>query len=290
MDASLRASDRVQPGGSLIIAWQLKHRHVLIVGGGEVAAGRLSAVLSADATVTLIAPRDRLDPAVVATIKYYPHKVTYRDRAFKDSDLDDVSFVLTAVDDPETSRRIVEQCRARRIPANAADLPALCDFYFGSQIRQGPLQIMISTNGNGPKLANIIKRRIEASLPPNAGKAIDNVGVLRTKLRQRAPGTGGALGVARMAWMSQVCEQWSLDELACMDERVMDRLLAEGWERDRRTVPRFVDVGGVFPQYSPRPNAWHDARWRNGFSIGVLAGLATAASLAALTLLARRRR
>jgi siroheme synthase (precorrin-2 oxidase/ferrochelatase) len=26
----------VQPGGSLILAWQIKHKKVLVVGGGEV--------------------------------------------------------------------------------------------------------------------------------------------------------------------------------------------------------------------------------------------------------------
>ncbi|KZV94057.1 siroheme synthase [Exidia glandulosa HHB12029] len=220
----------IQPGGSLIIAWQLKYKHVLVVGGGDVAAGRLQSVLATDATVSLIAPRDRLHPTVVALIKQFPQRVSYRDRAFKDADLDDASLVLTCIDDIDTSRRIVELCRARRVPVNAADIPNLCDFYFGSQIRQGPLQIMISTNGNGPKLANIIRRRIEATLPPHAGKAIENVGLLRAKLRQRAPGTGGELSKARMSWMSQVCESWSLDELALMDERIMERLLADGWE------------------------------------------------------------
>ncbi|KAH7107754.1 siroheme synthase [Auriculariales sp. MPI-PUGE-AT-0066] len=287
MDSSLsREHDRVQPGGSLIIAWQLKNKHVLIIGGGEVASGRLAAVLSADAIVTLIAPRDRMDPSTIATIRYYPHRATYRDRAFKDSDLDDISLVLTCVDDVDTSRRIVELCRARRIPVNAADIPALCDFYFGSQIRQGPLQVMISTNGNGPKLANIIRRRLEANLPTNAGVAIERVGKLRTLLRERAPGSNGTQSAQRMTWMSAVCERWSLEELSLLDDLLMNRLLDQGWDKNR-TVPTFTAAGGVYPKHSSRPSIWQNPQWRTGFVSGALAGT-TIAIISSLMLLRRR--
>lgn len=100
-------------------------------------------------------------------------------------------MVLTAVDDVEKSREICALCRKRKIPVNVADIPPSCDFYFGSQIRSGPLQIMISTNGQSPKLANLIRRRIENSLPEGVGEAIEKVGTLRCKLRERAPGVGG---------------------------------------------------------------------------------------------------
>lgn len=34
--------DPIRPGASLILAWQIKHKHVVIIGGGFVAAGRKS--------------------------------------------------------------------------------------------------------------------------------------------------------------------------------------------------------------------------------------------------------
>jgi hypothetical protein len=57
---------------------------------------------------------------------------------------------------------------------------------------------MISTNGNGPKLANIIRRRIAGMLPPNAGDAVTKVGILRRKLRKVAPDLEE--GPKRMQW------------------------------------------------------------------------------------------
>ena len=229
-------------GGSLIVAWQLKDKAVLIVGGGDVASGRIESVLVADARVTLIAPRAGLHPLTQHFVDNCD-RITYHDRVFAGpQDLDGVDMVLTAIDDVAVSRQICALCRERRIPVNVADIPPSCDFYFGSQIRSGPLQIMISTNGRSPKLANIIRKKIEGCIPDNAGEAIEKVGTLRTKLKERAPGVGGEVGKRRMRWMVDVCSSWDMDELAMLDDQMMGRLLDEGWEKHK--VPRLEEVGG----------------------------------------------
>jgi precorrin-2 dehydrogenase/sirohydrochlorin ferrochelatase len=133
------------------------------------------------------------------------------------------ALVLTAIDDPVASSSIYKLCKYHRIPVNVADVPPECDFYFGSVHRDGPLQVMVSTNGNGPKLANIVRRQIASTLPPNLGAAIVKVGILRKKLRKVSPDT--ADGPTRMEWMSRVCEDWSLAELCEMTEEDMDSLL-----------------------------------------------------------------
>ena len=124
----------------------------------------------------------------------------YHDRVFIPLDLydPDIVMILTAIDDPEASSRIWKLAKELRVAANIADVPPECDFYFGSVHRDGPLQIMVSTNGNGPKMANIVRRRIAASLPPNMGDAIAKVGALRKKLRTVAPGNDE--GPKRMQW------------------------------------------------------------------------------------------
>ncbi|KAI0665070.1 siroheme synthase [Cubamyces menziesii] len=229
-------------GGSLLLAWQLKDKHVLIVGGGDVASGRIESVLVADARITLIAPRACLHPLTQYFVDN-SDRITYHDRLFAGpQDLEGADMVLTAIDDVETSRHICALCRERRIPVNVADIPPSCDFYFGSQIRSGPLQVMISTNGRSPKLANIIRRRIEECIPEHAGEAIEKVGELRTKLKERAPGVGGEVGRRRMRWMVDVCSSWDMEELALLDDKMMKRLLDEGWEKNQ--VPKLEDVGG----------------------------------------------
>jgi len=229
-------------GGSLLLAWQLKDKRVLIVGGGDVASGRVESVLAADALITIISPDEGLHPLTKRYIKS-SDRIIYHDRVFAGlGDLVAVDMVLTAVDDVEKSREICDMCRALRIPVNVADIPSSCDFYFGSQIRDGPLQIMISTNGKSPKLANIIKKKIELSLPFNAGEAIKKVGELRTRLKERAPGVGGDVGRRRMRWMVDLCTSWEMDDLAMLDDEMIKKLLDDGWENNR--VPKMEDVGG----------------------------------------------
>jgi len=263
---------------SLLVAWQLNQKFVLIVGGGEVASGRLQSVLTAGATVRLIAPsNDTLHPLIKQLITEHPQRIIYHDRDFVESDLTkDLNMVLTAIDDVETSRHIANLCRDKHIPINAADIPPSCDFYFGSQIRRGPLQIMVSTNGKGPKLANIIRRRLEATLPDQIEEAIENVGALRVKLRSRAPGVGGELSQKRMEWMSKVCTAWDLEELAQLDDALADKLLDEGWELQR--VPSYISIAAdhrhsqtrtTFPYISSPPS------WFLPFLIGAAIGMSS---------------
>lgn len=165
----------------------------------QVAAGRILNVLNADARVTVICPSSGLNPEVAYRIAQ--NQVSHIDRVFQPSDLDwpDMpDMVLCAVDDPAASTQVYKLCRERRIPANIADVPPECDFYFGSVHRDGPLQIMVSTNGNGPKLANIVRRQVAEGLPKNAGQAITKVGALRRRLRKVAPALEE--GPKRMQW------------------------------------------------------------------------------------------
>ncbi|KAJ5179232.1 hypothetical protein N7492_002442 [Penicillium capsulatum] len=212
----------VQGGGSLILAWQVKSKHVLVIGGGEVAAGRILHALNADARVTVVSPAAGLNEEVAFRIS--EKQVSHVNRTFEPSDLDNADMVLCAIDDPEASTQVWKLCKERRIPANIADVPPECDFYFGSVHRDGPLQVMVSTNGNGPKLASLVRKKIADTLPNNMGAAIENVGQLRKKLRMVAPNPDE--GPKRMKWMSAVCESWSLDDLVDMTEQDMEALLA----------------------------------------------------------------
>lgn len=156
-------------------------------------------------------------------------------------------MVLVAIDEPEASTSIWKLCKQKRIAANIADVPPECDFYFGSVHRDGPLQIMVSTNGNGPKMANIVRRRIAASLPPNIGDAIAKVGELRKRLRVAVPNIEE--GPKRMKWMSKVCVQWSLEDLCDMSESDMDDLL-QFYTTDQ--VPSLEQI-----RLGEDPDEWH---------------------------------
>lgn len=165
--------------------------------------------------------------------------------------------MLTAIDDPAASTEIWKLCKQRRIAANIADVPPECDFYFGSVHRDGPLQIMVSTNGKGPRLAASIRKSIAASLPANAGAAIEKVGRLRAKLRKVAPGSDAVS--QRMGWMIDVSDAYSWETFCDMTDEDMENLLLFF---PRREVPEL----DVLKAMREEPEYTFDGSF--GFSVG----------------------
>ena len=183
--------------------------------------------------MTVISPSAGLNPEVKHRIEQ--KQVAYCDRVFQPSDLDSLpspadadttgapDMVLVAIDDPAASTQVWKLCKQKRIPANIADVPPECDFYFGSVHRDGPLQIMVSTNGKGPRLAASIRKFIAKQLPVGVGDAIERIGMLRMKLREQVPGPEA--GPKRMKWMSRVSDKYSWDEMSALTDEDMDNLL-----------------------------------------------------------------
>jgi len=270
----------IKYGGCLPLAWQLKDRRVVLVGGGQVAAGRLTNLLQADALVTIIAPSDSMHSEVhyrICDDETAKTRITWVNRKYVGaSDLDEgTAMVLTAIDDHEESLQIWRDAKAAKIPVNVADVPPNCDFYFGSLVRRGPLQVMVSTNGRGPKLASLVKDKIEEALPDHIEAAIENAGKLRARLRERAPGVGGKLGQKRMKWVTDVCEAWSFAQLASLEDEEIGVLLDEGWEKKR--VPTYEKVTGRKSTSSWRVSITNvrfaDLQILFGFGVGTLAGM-----------------
>ena len=204
------------------------------------AAGRILNLLNADARVFVVCPSSGVNEEVRYRISR--REVVHIDRVFLPLDLEPekkIAMVLTAVDDPDASTRIWKYCKTLKVPANIADVPPECDFYFGSVHRDGPLQIMVSTNGNGPRLAASIRRQIGQMLPAGTGDSIQKVGELRRRLRRRVPGKSTRDINRRMQWMSAVCDQWRAEEFSSMDEEDMEKLVTF---YDNGTVPSFEEI------------------------------------------------
>jgi precorrin-2 dehydrogenase / sirohydrochlorin ferrochelatase len=102
---------------------------------------------------------------------------------------------------------------------------------------------MVSTNGNGPRLAAAIRQQIGQMLPTGTGDSIQKVGLLRRKLRRVAPGKTTADISKRMGWMSEVCDKWTTEDFNAMDDKDMRQLV--GYYQGG-TVPSFetIRLGG----------------------------------------------
>ncbi|MFN3200547.1 MAG: uroporphyrinogen-III C-methyltransferase [Bradymonadia bacterium] len=197
----------VQGGGSLLLAWRLKGRTALVVGGGEVAAGRVVRALEADARVVLVAPRINAE----LTRRVQAGEIEWRERKWCFCDLYGAAMVMTAIDDPVVSRQIAELCRNRGIPVNVADVPPLCDFWFASMYRDGPVQIAISTNGKGPAIGSRLAQELGSMLPAGLGQLVEHFGTLRKAVRKVDPEPSS--GPRRMSWLGRLARTWPYEAL-----------------------------------------------------------------------------
>jgi siroheme synthase-like protein len=135
---------------------KLAGRPVVIVGGGPVATSKLGALLAADARVTVVAPE--VTPQIAAS------DVQIRRRRFEVSDLDDAWLVVAAAP-PAVNRAVAAAAEARRVFVNAVDDPPNASVYLGGVVRRGGVTVAISTDGQAPALAGLVRQALEALLP-----------------------------------------------------------------------------------------------------------------------------
>ena len=144
---------------------KLAGRRCLVVGAGVVALEKVRSLLAAEARVRLVGPRVHAAIAALADAG----EVEISRRVFALSDLDGVFLVIAATDDPAVNAAVYEAAVERNLLCNSVDDPPHCDFYFGSVVARGELQIAISTAGESPALAQRLRKEIDAQLPEDLG-------------------------------------------------------------------------------------------------------------------------
>lgn len=135
---------------------RLEGRRVLLVGGGTIAAGKLRALLDAGADVTVVAP------VIADAIAHAP--VTALRRPFEPSDLDGVWYVVAAAP-RNVNAEVARGANARGIFVNAVDDVENASAYAGAVLRRGGVTIALSTDGDAPALAGLLREGLEALLP-----------------------------------------------------------------------------------------------------------------------------
>jgi len=159
----------------------LSRRAVLVVGGGGVAERKIAALLEAQAHVTVNAPE--LTPLLQGWVKQ--GRIAHRSDPFQDSWLDRVWLVVAATSDHELNRRVASQGELRRIFVNVVDDAALCTFHVPAVIDRAPLTIAISSGGDAPMLARLLRERLETLLDHSLGALATLAAKLRKRIRVR---------------------------------------------------------------------------------------------------------
>jgi siroheme synthase-like protein len=160
---------------------KLEQLHLLIVGGGYVGMEKLSAVLqnSPKANIKLVATS--ISEEIKELVKNNSGIILI-ERAYQATDIDGVDLVIAAVNDRLVSEQVVKDANQKSVLVNAADKPALCDFYLSSVVQKGNLKIAISTNGKSPTIAKRIKEMLNETLPDEIDALLNNMQSIRNKM------------------------------------------------------------------------------------------------------------
>ena len=156
---------------------KLDGKRVLVVGGGNVAAGKVPALLEAGALVTVVAPR--VVPALCRT------GVAVHERPFAPSDLDGVRWVVAAAT-PDVNRAVAQEADRRGIFVNAVDDLEPASAYLGGVVKKAGLILAISTGGGAPALAGLLREALERVIPDDIAAWLETA--REERVRWRAAG------------------------------------------------------------------------------------------------------
>ena len=167
----------------LPIFLKLDGRRCLLVGAGNVALDKIGSLLKTGLQLRVVAPDALPEVRQLAA----EGKIEWIERRFELSDLDGNLLVIAATDSPEVNAAVYRGAVERGILCNSVDDIPNCDFFFGSVVRRGDLQLAISTAGESPAFAQHLRREIDKLLPDDLGPWLENLGQLRREILKTHP-------------------------------------------------------------------------------------------------------
>ncbi|TIA69076.1 hypothetical protein E3P92_03734 [Wallemia ichthyophaga] len=298
--------------GSLLIALNSTNKSLIVIGHNSLAASRSFAGLDAGCNVVVIgcgldSACDEIKFRVSADQIEYLTATSHSqlEAAFRSCCTRTSTTIATITDcgindshdNSPSIHSLVQLSHSLNIPINVTDHPLLCDFSFPTSHRfslpdgsPSPLQLAVTTNSKGCRLASRIKRETIALLPKNIGSAVHNIGLLRSRAkrylsrmklerttsqsslseeladfdnlnaavpqlsRDNTTEHASDKALRRMRWVAQISEYWPLEHLAKMDEADIDSLLDAYGEPHQPRTPKTEFV----PQWPlPPPHDRH---------------------------------
>ena len=138
----------------------------LVVGAGQVGAGKAEVLATAGGRVRVVAPEVCESAAELAN----DGLVELRRGRFEESDLDEQRLVVAATDNRDLNRRIVDLAESRGTLANSASDARIGHFSMPAIVDRSPVLAAVSTGGASPSLARYVRARLETLIPQSFGR------------------------------------------------------------------------------------------------------------------------
>ena len=153
----------------------LTGRRVLLVGGGPVAAAKLTQLLAVGAEVCVVAP--------VVCEEIERAGVVVRRRPFEPADLDGAWLVVAAAT-PDVNRAVAAFAEPRRVFVNAVDDPSNASAFLSGVVRRDGVTLAISTSGAAPGLTALLRQALDEVLPKELTAWVEEARVQRVAWRR----------------------------------------------------------------------------------------------------------
>lgn len=162
---------------------KLQDRRVLVIGGGEIALRKARLLADAGACLRVVSPE------VGSELRELVEQGTgeLRLRNYQPDDLSGVSLVIAATDDEALNAQISQQAQAIGLPVNVVDAPAQCSVIFPAIVDRSPLIVAVSSGGDAPVLARLIRAKIETWIPATYGQLAGLAKVFRAQVKSLFP-------------------------------------------------------------------------------------------------------
>lgn len=198
----------------------LKQRPVLVVGGGEVAARKIDLLHRAGAQVRVVAQ------ALSSELEQQSQdgRINWLAKVFLPEQLDDVFLVIAATNDTVLNATVFTAADQRHLLANVVDDQPRCSFIFPSIVDRSPLVVAISSAGQAPVLARILREKLEALLPASLSDMAAVAGRWRGRVKQHIASMGARRRFWENAFSGRFASQISRGQLAQAEDELQREL------------------------------------------------------------------
>ncbi|HEY7773484.1 MAG TPA: siroheme synthase CysG [Marinagarivorans sp.] len=159
----------------------LQNKPCLLVGGGVIALRKARLLSKAGAKITVVAPA--INPELQALVERAGGACRFE--VYQPAHLDDAVLVISATDIDAVNERVAKDCHALRLPVNVVDNPRLCSIITPAIVDRSPLIIGITSGGEAPVLARMVRSRLEAIFPSRYGALGQLASRFRDAVKQR---------------------------------------------------------------------------------------------------------
>ena len=161
----------------------LRGRRVLVVGGGEIALRKSRLLADAGAVLRVVAPE--IEPQLCELVNSSGGEQVLR--GYVEADLDGCVLIIAATDDEPLNAQVSADANRRCVPVNVVDAPALCSVIFPAIVDRSPLVIAVSSGGDAPVLARLIRAKLETWIPSTYGQLAGLAARFRTQVKGLFP-------------------------------------------------------------------------------------------------------